>query len=47
MDVHGPDPARREIVCTSTGYHPLTRRKVGLSLAGLFAGLAVIRHFAS
>lgn len=34
MDVHGPGPARREIVCTSTGYHPLTRRKVGLSLAG-------------
>ena len=26
-------PARREIVCTSTGYHPLTRRKVGLSLS--------------
>jgi hypothetical protein len=34
MDVQGLDPARREIVCTSTGYHPLTRRKVGLSLAG-------------
>ena len=34
MDVHGLDLARREIACTSTGYHPLTRRKVGLSLAG-------------
>jgi hypothetical protein len=34
MDVQGLDSARREIACTSTGYHPMTRRKVGLSLAG-------------
>lgn len=28
----GSDSPRHEIVCTGTGYHPLTRRKVGLAI---------------
>lgn len=34
MDTASAASTRHEIACTSTGYHPLTRRRVGLSLAG-------------
>lgn len=40
MDVAHLDTTHREIVCTSSGYHMLTRRKVELSLAGGVLSLA-------